>query len=281
MSETRRTIRHLTVSEVGLLIDWAAAEGWNPGLGDGAAFHTADPAGFIGAFVGDEMVAGISAVAYGEFFGFIGLYICRPDMRGKGHGKAVWDAGIARLAGRTIGLDGVLEQQANYTGMGFATAYRTLRFSGRLKTSPAESGTIRAVGPDLLPTVLAYDLRCFPAPRSAFLGQWLHEPRIALAIVRDGEVKGYGAVRRRRQGCKIGPLFADGMKEAEGLFAALAGRCEAGELHVDVPETNGRFSGFLAKAGMSPSFETARMYKGQPPRIVPSGVFGITTLELG
>ncbi|TIU88228.1 MAG: GNAT family N-acetyltransferase, partial [Mesorhizobium sp.] len=73
-----RTIRTLTASEVETLVDWAAGEGWNPGLGDAAAFRTADPDGFIGAFVDGEMVAGISAVAYGPGFGFIGLYICRP-----------------------------------------------------------------------------------------------------------------------------------------------------------------------------------------------------------
>lgn len=119
-----RTIRTLARDEVETLVDWAAAEGWNPGLGDAALFQAADPQGFIGAFVDGELSAGISAVAYGDDFGFIGLYICRPDRRGQGHGKAVWDAGMARLGKRTIGLDGVVEQQANYRSMGFAPAYR-------------------------------------------------------------------------------------------------------------------------------------------------------------
>lgn len=94
-----RTIRTLALDEVETLVDWAAAEGWNPGLGDAAAFQAADPEGFIGAFVGGEMVGGISAVAYGDDFGFIGLYICRPDRRGEGHGKAVWDAGMPAWRG--------------------------------------------------------------------------------------------------------------------------------------------------------------------------------------
>src|SRR6476469_513603 len=103
-------IRTLSLGELTDLIDWAADEGWNPGLEDAAMFQAADPEGFIGAFVGNEMVAAISAVAYGSAFGFIGLYICRPDRRGKGYGKAVWNAGMKRLAGRTVGLDGVAEQ---------------------------------------------------------------------------------------------------------------------------------------------------------------------------
>ena len=59
------TIRTLSLQELTALVDWAAAEGWNPGLEDASMFQTADPEGFIGAFVGTEMVAAISAVAYG------------------------------------------------------------------------------------------------------------------------------------------------------------------------------------------------------------------------
>ena len=81
MSEARPFIRTLTLAETGELVDWAAGEGWNPGRDDAPAFHAADPGGFIGAFVDGAMVAGISAVAYGDDFGFIGLYICRPDCR--------------------------------------------------------------------------------------------------------------------------------------------------------------------------------------------------------
>ncbi len=164
-----RTIRTLALEEVELLVDWAAAEGWNPGLGDALTFQAADPEGFIGAFVDGEMVAGISAVAYGDDFGFIGLYICRPDRRGEGHGKAVWDAGMARLGYRTIGLDGVVEQQANYRSMGFAPVYRTIRFVGSPDVPATADSGIRAIDPELMPDVLDYDSHFFPAPRRSFL----------------------------------------------------------------------------------------------------------------
>ena len=76
------------------------------------------------------MVAGISAVAYGAELRLHRALHLPPGLRGKGHGKAVWDAGMARLAGRTVGLDGVPEQQANYAAMGFAKAYETVRLTG-------------------------------------------------------------------------------------------------------------------------------------------------------
>ncbi|RWP49966.1 GNAT family N-acetyltransferase [Mesorhizobium sp.] len=277
----RRTIRTLALEEVEILVDWAAAEAWNPGLGDAVAFQAADPEGFISAFVDGEMVAGISAVAYGDDFGFIGLYICRPDRRGEGHGKAVWDAGMARLGNRTIGLDGVVEQQANYRSMGFAPVYRTIRFVGSPNVPAEVDSGICAIGSELVPDVLDYDSRFFPAPRRSFLEHWLRPPHIALAIVKGGAIEGYGVARRCRDGCKIGPLFADSPDAASRLFAALANASGPGNIHLDVPETSGDFAARLTSAGLQPGFETARMYKGKAPQLTQSGVFAITTLELG
>ena len=50
----------------------------------------------------------MSAVAYGDGFGFIGLYIVKPEFRGKGLGMRLWEAGMAYLGDRNIGLDGVV-----------------------------------------------------------------------------------------------------------------------------------------------------------------------------
>ena len=272
------TIGTLSLAEVETLVAWAAGEGWNPGLRDAAAFHAADPQGFLGAFVEGRMAAGISAVDYGGF-GFIGLYICRPDMRGRGYGRAVWDAGMARLAQTTVGLDGVPAQQANYRSMGFAPAYRTFRFSGRLPAAGL-SAEVHPVEPDLLPALGEFDRRFFPAARPSFLEGWLAPPNIALAKIGEGGIQGYGVVRECREGFKIGPLFAVDEIAAADLLAALNAQCP-GEVQIDVPEDKENFADLLLRAGFSRGFETARMYRGPAPELDGSGIFGISTLELG
>lgn len=280
-----QTIRTLSLGELGVLIDWAAEEGWNPGLDDAAMFQAADPEGFIGAFVGDKMVAAISAVAYGRDFGFIGLYICRPDMRGKGYGKAVWSAGMARLAGRTIGLDGVEEQRANYQRKGFEPVYETIRYSGRLANRSAGGGsgppTTARLTPDMVPDIVAYDTLCFPAPRTSFLRRWLQPPHRATAAVTSREMAGYAVARSCRDGFKIGPLFADNAQTALELVEYLAIACQGGDLNIDVPATRMDFIATLEAAGFSPTFSTTRMYQGPPPKPDASRIFGVTTLELG
>ena len=86
-----------------LLADWAAVEGWNPGLDDADCFYAADPDGFMIGLLDEEPIAALSTVRYGETFAFIGFYLVRPDYRGQGYGLQLWKAGLAHLQGRTIG----------------------------------------------------------------------------------------------------------------------------------------------------------------------------------
>jgi GNAT superfamily N-acetyltransferase len=279
-------IRPLSLVEVGQLIDWAAAEGWNPGLDDAAAFHAADPDGFIGCFVDGHLAAGISAVRYGTDFGFIGLYIAHPDFRGRGFGRLVWDAGMAHLDGRTIGLDGVPEQQANYRSMGFVAAYRTIRWSGRIGDDAMAFGQVEAFtdihsAEDFAADIAAYDMTIFQADRAAFLNVWLEPPRITRVVAPGGEIAGYAVCRKCREGYKIGPLFADGFDEAMQLLKACAAEADGETLHIDVPESQTAFSAALEALGFSRGFVTARMYRGAAPETPMSRVFGVTTLELG
>jgi hypothetical protein len=47
-------IAPMGVAELGTALDWAAAEGWNPGLDDASAFLAADPRSVLMGWVGDE-----------------------------------------------------------------------------------------------------------------------------------------------------------------------------------------------------------------------------------
>lgn len=279
----RTTLRPLTLPEVETLLDWAGAEGWNPGLADAQAFHAADPFGFIGCLVDEELAAGISAIRYGESFGFIGLYIASPAHRGQGYGRRVWDAGMQHLGNRTIGLDGVPEQQANYRSIGFIPAYETHRWSGTIEAEmPAEVTTFE---PDpassLFSAILSYDRAMFPDDRSAFLTAWVSPPRISKVMVRDGRIVGYTVCRQCLEGWKIGPLFADTLGDAELLLRACAVEAPGAQLQIDVPDMQPDFTARLQDLGFSQGFTTARMYRGETPQIHMDKVFGITTLELG
>ncbi|KQW29574.1 GCN5 family acetyltransferase [Rhizobium sp. Root274] len=274
-------VRVLTDAEVEELVGWAALEGWNPGQGDAAAFRAADPDGFIGCFVDGRFAAGISAVRYGAGFGFIGLYICHPEFRGRGLGRLVWDAGMAHLGDRVIGLDGVVEQQANYGKMGFAAAYDTVRWSiERMPVLSRADASCHAVGVADVADILAFDRSFFPGRRESFLTAWLKSPRQPFVCRRQGAVAGYAVVRPCRSGHKIGPLFAIDGRTAEDLLKVCLATLGGGEINLDVPDYQQGFRYLLERLGFKPGFKTARMYRGEPPSLQKAGVYAITTLEL-
>jgi len=271
-----------TRAEFDLIVEWAAGEGWNPGLADADCFHAADPGGFLVGRLGDEPIGCISVVTYQPAFAFLGFYIVKPALRGQGHGLRLWQAGMARLEGRVVGLDGVLAQQENYKRSGFVLAHRNIRFGGTPRCDYPRDGRLAVIDADLVESVLAYDRAFFPAARDAFLRCWLRpEQRKGLALIEDGALRGYGVIRACRSGFKIGPLFADHYEGADLLFRALAAGAKDAEVFLDCPEPHHPATGLSASHGLSPVFETARMYRGPAPALPLDRIYGISTFELG
>lgn len=272
----------MSQNEVSTAISWARNEGWNPGIHDAAAFYQADPTGFLAGKYNDQIIATISAVKYGNDFGFIGLYIVKDTFRGNGFGFKLWEAAISSLSGRNIGLDGVLAQQDNYKKSGFKLAHRNIRFAGKSAKSTLPT---RAIASEhiVFKDIAAYDSQCFPAERSTFLKHWIApENSQTLVITENSRILGYGSIRACDRGFKIGPLNAENSDIAVELFLALTATIpEASEIFLDVPELNKAAIALAQKFGMTPVFETARMYTKSFPNLPLDKIFGITTFELG
>ena len=279
-------IRAMERAEIDLAVEWAAREGWNPGLADADAFHAADPGAFLVAEDrAGEPAACISAVRYGDGLGVVGFYIVAPERRGQGFGIAVWRAGMARLHHRLVGLDAVVAEQQRYGRSGFRVAWQNHRYGTAARTPvdvPAGAAEVVPATSQPFSALAAYDAAMIAAPREAFLRAWLTLPgHTAVAAVRDGAPTGLGVVRPCRVGAKIGPLFADDAPTARALFTALVARTPPGPLFLDVPEPNGEAVALAREAGMAPTFETARMYTGVRPAIPLARLFGVTSFELG
>ena len=273
-------VRPMTRPELDVAVDWAAAEGWNPGLYDADLFWATDPGGFLLAQQDGRMVGCISAVAYGEDFGFVGFYIVRPDRRGQGIGLRLWRQALARLQGRVVGLDGVVAQQANYAKSGFVLAFNNTRYQGQ-GGGQAPAGVV-ALEQVPWPAIAALDGSCFPAPREEFLRRWVSHPGFTTAGIMQGqELAGLGVLRPCRQGAKIGPLFAREPQSARDIFLALEAAAPGQPIFLDVPGNNPLALELAREQGLEPVFATARMYLGPAPVWESSWVYGITSFELG
>ena len=273
-----------SADDVQRMARWAADEGWNPGNTDAHAFFVADPGAFLIGRLDGEPVTCISVVRYGQASGFLGFYIARPAVRGKGRGLPTWDAGMARLAGRNVGLDGVVAQQANYRKSGFRNAWNNIRYEGAAADAAPPAGrhprrcALDPVRPPgrLRPALLPRSARRVPggvdlAARARGAGG--RARRRHRGLRRDAGLPG-GVARRPAVRRPSGDRRGAGRRPGDGDMGA-------GAVAIDMPDINKQAVTLAEQAGLKPSFETARMYTGHDPVIDYAGLFGVTSLELG
>lgn len=274
-------IAQMDVDGVRMVLGWAAEEGWNPGLADAEAFHAADPGGFFLAQVNGEPVAAISVVNHDSVNAFLGLYICRPEWRGKGIGFRTWQHALEHAGGRSVGLDGVPDQEGNYRKSGFVRVGQSLRYVGRWES--AMSDRVRALRVEDIPELIRMDARANGFARPGFMVAWLapiSELRGTRILKRGGRIAGFATWRACGEGTKIGPVVAPDTSSALELIADIAAVRPVGPLVIDLPEDNAVLRLELEAAGFDVPFTTARMYRGTVPDTGPM-LQAIATMELG
>jgi len=277
------TFRVLQADEVPELIDWAAAEGWNPGLNDGMLFHAVDPAGWFGAYAQGRLCGAAVATNYDDNFSFGGFYIVAPEYRRSGIGSELTAMAVDHAGERCFGIDGVLGMKEKYSSrMRMDAHYLNVRWQGTAPRTELPSGLIKAA--EMEKGVLVdFDAEHFPVRREQFLKSWILQSDSTSLVDLDarGEVRGMGVLRRCREGHKIGPLFARNRDTAERLMDGLLHQIEGEQFFLDVPEPNREGMSMAEKRGLQAVFRTARMYSRDPPPVDISGVYGVTSFELG
>ncbi|MEO0915398.1 MAG: GNAT family N-acetyltransferase [Pseudomonadota bacterium] len=272
--------RNATLAELEQVLGWAAEEGWNPGLDDAQAFYGADPNGFFVAVdQADTPIASISVVNHTADFAFLGLYIVKPEFRGQGIGLSLWTHALRYAGSRTIGLDGVEAQQANYRVSGFVSASGTTRFTGGLDGQ--RQADVREAAPHDVPQLIEMEGRASGVVKPDYLAEWFSQSPKRSTIILDTsrQIDGFATIRACRSGAKVGPIVASDADTASRLIAHAATLFD-GPLTIDVPDAAKGLTHLCQQMGFEPGFRTARMYRGAPP-ISQANVFAVTSLELG
>jgi hypothetical protein len=283
MNQGALSIRRMTRSEIDLAIDWAEAEGWNPGIHDADCFYAADPNSFFIGLLDDKPVAMVSAVAYEDSYGFMGFYIVKPEVRHRTYGAQLVDVGMRYLENRCIGVDSVRPDLVSHMWPEFKPAHTNYRFEWtKDRQGPAASGVIE-LSEIPFSMVAAYDHEVFGYSRESFLKCWISRTGTrALGIMKDDRLAAYGVIRPCRVGFKIGPLFADHAESARTLFQALTTDAPMGaQIYLDTPERNPEAVSIAQSYGMREVFRTTRMYNRQEPSLPLDKWFGVTSFELG
>lgn len=276
-------IEHMSREEVNLAVQWAANEGWNPGINDAMCFYQTDPHGFFAGKLNGKIIAVGSAVIYDEHFAFCGFYIVDKGYRGQGCGLELTQARLAYIGQRNAGIDGVMDMLDKYARLGYQFAYNNARYTlDKLPHQNVADDWIIPVEQINFSQLCAYDRLHFPAPRPQFLKCWVQQKNsLALGYVQEGHLKGYGVIRTCQQGFKIGPLFANTPEIANILFYKLAQYAKGQVIFLDIPENNPLAVQLTRYYQMKQVFATARMYLRGEPQVAMEHIYGITTFELG
>jgi GNAT superfamily N-acetyltransferase len=276
----------LDLEGVRTLVKWAEEEGWNPGPRDADVYYATDPDGFYGFFLEDTLIAGGAIVSYNNEFGFMGLFIVKPEFRGKEIGRKLWyqrrDTLLKRLNdGASIGMDGVVAMQPFYEKGGFKIAFRDERYE-KIGTEFEVDKNISPINKNDFDSILEYDKQCFGLSRPQFLKPWIELPgNKTFKYVDNGKLKGFVIVRKAIKGYKVCPLFADNEIIAEELYKACLNSVVGEPLYLDIPVTNPKAVELIKKYNAVYIFECARMYYGKPPVVDLDKIFGLTTFEIG
>ena len=277
-------IRKMKREELPLAVEWAVAEGWNPGLADAECFWLEDPDGFFCAEVDGKMAGSVSVLNYDDRFAFAGLYIVKPEYRGRGIGMQLYRHAMRHAGSRIVGGDGVVAMVEKYEkDGGLFFHYNNARYEG--KGGGLMPKGLTPVQKVKFADLLEYDTAHFPARREKFPPLLDRQRRTISGLpgwTRTGRssatVSGGPATPDTRSGRS---LHRTARLRSSSLTGSLQGSRASRSSSISPCRTR-RQSRWSVDRKMVPVFHTARLYSTRDPVPLPlEEIFGVTTFELG
>lgn len=287
------SIKQMEQPEIDVLFNWTKSEGWNPGVGELESFNAVDPSGFRMLSINSQAISSLAAVRYPNSYAFLGLYIVKPEFRGQGQGKCLWDYSLNTLSSfKSVGLNGVLSQVNNYEKSGFKISHLNTRWQAGLfefnDPLPSSDPSLKISEEVSLEEISDLDFHASACYRPSFWESTLARPNSYFLAARENSVlKGFAVLSKCIDGYKLGPVYSSNPIMAEGLLTKLwhkaqdLGGSVSDTIQIDAPGTNPHAAELAKKYGFKEVFDVARMYRGEKPDADDSKTYGLVSLEIG
>ncbi|WP_295982678.1 GNAT family N-acetyltransferase [uncultured Variovorax sp.] len=251
-----------------LLDALVAASGWNQTAHDWRLFARLGTIHVVRD--GQGRIAASGAVLPMEGASWISMILVRPEARGQGLGRAVFEHCLRQVkdAGLVAMLDATPQGEPIYASAGFAPLWRLTRWQRDAVEGSAAPAAAQAMpSPEGLAALCALDAQALGIARPGVLADLL--AREGSRCVRNAA--GLGLVRTGRTAHHIGPLLAADERTAAMLLQdALAGI--SGRVYIDVPDGRHLMTQALHDAGFAPQRGFVRMALAtRPDTVAPAG----------
>lgn len=214
----------------------------------------------------------------------IGLVIVADKAQGKGFGKALMQAALAKLEGHQLRLHATVKGKGLYEKLGFATSGLLVQHQCRAlaaveRIAPAASQTLRPAQQEDLARLSELESKAHGMRRPLLLDNLYANARRLLVLEEQGSISGFAGLRRSGHGYVIGPIVCRDVAQAKVLVSELLQGLEGEFVRIDTDSAYG-LAAWLTSLGLAEVDASAIMYKGQPWQ--PQGVlaFGLMSQAL-
>jgi GNAT superfamily N-acetyltransferase len=241
------------------------AAGWNQVAEDWALLlqHSHGAARVVlheGAVVGT-----VTAVGYQHRFGWVGMVLVDERHRRRGLGTRLLSLALEGLSAcGTVKLDATPAGRPVYLPLGFVDEWGLMRMEtvATPVTAPGNV-SVRAMRPDDLPTILAWDREVFGAARGEILARYRElAPEYARIAERGTHLAGYVFGRRGFRWDQLGPVIATDRDAAQALLATLLTHHAGRRFIVDTSLSDPHWVAWLRAIGFCDQRAYTRMFRG-------------------
>ena len=310
LSETKELkVSQVTSKQVmrDFVLDYCQRLGWIPGKMDDKLYWIAGPEG-KGVYVGElngQKVTGVAMIQHNDSYGWVGMYFCEEEHRGKGFAFKMWKTARTAIDPKVnLGLDSVVSKVHLYEREGFKSAWKLSLYNFYVPSifEAYDSITVHnnacvaiklATEVDFVKLKLyTEDVIGFKFDRPGLLEKWITLPtHTALAAVNDnGDVVGFGTIREtinlKEDGYLLAPLQADNIDIARFLLLKLAKGVDSTQnlvFRVYIPEINTEALEIVneVKGDHNVGAIYIRMYTGDELPVKKEKYFGLFSFLIG
>ena len=247
-------IKPFMPTDLDVVTGMAREQDFAPGMGDIEIYANTDRQGIWLAWQDNVPVGCIAAVTYSPSYAFIGLFVVKPEHRGQGIGRRLWQHALKTLNSvECVGLEAAVQMVGFYEQAGFQKDCITTRRQMLCRSDQSEHPnttllqrsdiTVVPLREISLEAIQRYDERHEISPRPHFLELWLRHRAGDVFITRDAQGECHGYVRIRPcllpigEGWRVGPWLAEDPGMASLLLSNAIDR-HKGVVLIDTPGHN-------------------------------------------